>query len=94
MKILYDTIAFVFSDSSNRKGFENVSAGGIVFSSFDHDAKASRWGIVTHIGPECKEVKVGDEILIENLRWTEGYEIEGQKQWFTNEKEVMGIKVA
>jgi co-chaperonin GroES (HSP10) len=94
MRILNDSIAFVFCDSSNSKGFDNVSNGGIVFSSYEHDTKSHRWGKVTCIGPDCNDVKVGDEILIENLRWTDGHVVDGEKIWFTNEKEVMGIKVA
>lgn len=91
-RVLENNLLFVFNDKTNSKGFDNVSAGGIVFSSYEHDINAPRWGTVKLIGPECEFIKVGDVILIENLRWTDGFEIDGVKLWSTKETEVMCIR--
>ena len=91
MKItaLHDNIIFTFNDDNDGKGFDNISEGGIYFRSFDHDSKTSRWGTVLVIGPDVTETKPGDKILIENLKWTEGHDVDGLKIWMTNEKSVM-----
>jgi co-chaperonin GroES (HSP10) len=89
---LHNNILFTFNDESDSQGFNNVSAGGIVYKSFDHDAKTPRWATVLVVGPDVKDVKAGDEILIENLRWSEGHEIDGLKIWMTQESEVMCVR--
>jgi hypothetical protein len=91
-RVQRDGVLFVFNDNTNSKGFDNVSAGGIVFSSYDHDVNSHRWGTIKVVGPDCEFVKVGDVVLIENLRWTDGFDIDGVKLWRTNETEIMLIK--
>ena len=53
---------------------ETRSKGGLVLLS--HDGKPEgvkhRWGRVWAIGPEQKDVKVGEWILLEHGRWTRG----------------------
>ncbi len=88
---IHEGIAFTFLDEYSN-GFNNVSDGGIIFKSYEHDTATSRWAKVLAIGPEVKYVKVGDIIYIENLRWTEGYLIEDQRVWFTIEREVMLVR--
>lgn len=63
---------------------ERVSSGGIVLRS--DNAKVTgiypRWGKVYAVGPEQKDVKVGQWILVEHGRWTRGVKIndgEGEK---------------
>ena len=55
-----------------------VSAGGIVLPSDNGKSEGvrHRWGKVWAIGPEQKDVKVGEWILIEHGRWTRGITIE------------------
>ena len=51
-----------------------VSKGGIVLPSDDGKSEGvrHRWGRVWAIGPEQKDVKVGEWILLEHGRWTRG----------------------
>jgi co-chaperonin GroES (HSP10) len=51
-----------------------VSKGGIVLPSDDGKSEGvrHRWGRVWAIGPEQKDVAVGDWILLEHGRWTRG----------------------
>lgn len=57
---------------------ETKTAGGIVLRS--DNAKAHgvhpRWGKVYCIGPEQKDVKVGQWILVEHGRWTRAMQID------------------
>lgn len=92
IRTIHDKILFTFDDTHGKTGFNNVSEGGIVFSSFHHDLNVPRWGTVTHIGEEVKEIAVGDKILIEALRWTEGHKHEGVEFWMTTEDQVMLVE--
>ena len=63
---------------------ERSSNGGIVL--LNDDMKSSgirpRWGKVYAVGPEQKQIKVGQYILISHGRWTRGVKIddgEGEK---------------
>jgi co-chaperonin GroES (HSP10) len=53
---------------------EQKTAGGLVLLSDDGKSEGvkSRWGRVWAIGPEQKDVKVGEWILLEHGRWTRG----------------------
>jgi co-chaperonin GroES (HSP10) len=55
-----------------------VSAGGIVLPSDDGKSEGvrHRWARVWAIGPEQKDVKVGEWILLEHGRWTRGVTVE------------------
>jgi co-chaperonin GroES (HSP10) len=59
---------------SEMKFEERLSSGGIVL--LDDDMKSSgvrpRWAKVYAIGPEQKDVEVGQYILIAHGRWTRG----------------------
>lgn len=59
---------------------ERVSAGGIVLLS--DDAKSTgirpRWAQIYAIGPEQKELRVGQYVLIEHGRWTRGVRLEDE----------------
>lgn len=89
---LHDSIIFVFEDDTNNKGFSQTTESGIVYKSFDYDTKTPRWGTVLKVGPDVKFVNVGDRILIESLRWTEGHKIDDELTiWRTTEESVIGI---
>jgi co-chaperonin GroES (HSP10) len=59
---------------------ERISSGGIVL--INDDMKSSgirpRWAKVFAVGPEQKDVKVGQYILISHGRWTRGIRIEDE----------------
>lgn len=55
-----------------------TSAGGIVLGSDNGKAHGvrPRWGKVWAVGPEQKDFKIGQWLLIEHGRWTRTFEIE------------------
>jgi co-chaperonin GroES (HSP10) len=54
-----------------------VSAGGIVLPSDDGKSEGvrHRWGRVWAVGPQQKDVVVGEWILLEHGRWTRGVKV-------------------
>lgn len=88
---LHDSILFAFEEDVNNVGFDQTTASGIVYKSFDYDTKTPRWGIALKVGPDVKFVKEGDRILIDSLRWTEGHKIDETKFWRTTENDVICI---
>jgi co-chaperonin GroES (HSP10) len=55
-----------------------ISDGGFVLPSDDGKSEGirHRWGRVWAIGPEQKDVQVGEWILLEHGRWTRGVTVE------------------
>ena len=59
---------------------EQKTAGGLVLLSDDGKAEGvrHRWGRVWAIGPEQKDIKVGEWIYVAHGRWTRGITIEDE----------------
>jgi len=57
---------------------QRISSGGIVLVNDDmkNSGIRPRWGKVYAVGPEQKEIKVGQWIMIAHGRWTRGLKIE------------------
>lgn len=57
---------------------EQKTASGIIIKSDDGKSEGvrPRWGKVWAIGPEQKDVKLGEWILVEHGRWTRGVTVE------------------
>lgn len=57
---------------------EQVTSSGIVLRSDNGKSEGvkPRWSRVYAIGPDQKDVKVGDWLLVEHGRWTRGLELE------------------
>lgn len=57
---------------------ERLSAGGIVLRNDDTKSAGirPRWGKVYAVGPEQKDVKVGQYVMVAHGRWTRGIKIE------------------
>jgi co-chaperonin GroES (HSP10) len=53
---------------------EEKTKGGIIIQSLDGKSEGikHRWGRVWAIGPQQKDIKVGEWILLEHGRWTRG----------------------
>jgi len=73
LKPLYDTVIV-----SDMQFDERISQGGIVI--LNDDMKDSgirpRWAKVYAIGPDQKDIQVGQYILISHGRWTRGVKID------------------
>ena len=83
---------------TNLERGERKSAGGIVI--VDDDGKDSgirtRWGQVYAVGPEQKDVKVGEWVLMQHGRWTPGADIklkgrDAFRFWKADPKGMLGI---
>jgi co-chaperonin GroES (HSP10) len=59
---------------------EQKTASGIIIKSDDGKSEGvkPRWGKVWAVGPEQKDVKVGEWILVEHGRWTRSITVEDQ----------------
>lgn len=57
---------------------EQKTAGGIVLRSDNGKSEGvkPRWGKVYAVGPDQKDVNVGDWLLVEHGRWTRGLDLE------------------
>ena len=83
---------------TNLERGERLSASGIVI--IDDDGKdtgiRSRWAQVYAIGPEQKDVEVGDWVLMQHGRWTKGADLklEGKEKfrfWKADPKGILGV---
>ena len=65
---------------SNMNFEEEVTAGGIVLTSDNGKGQGikPRWAQVWAVGPDQKDVKVGEWILMEHARWTREFEYEAE----------------
>ena len=83
---------------TNLETGERISAGGIVIpddNAKEHGVRA-RWAQVYAVGPEQKDVKVGEWVLMQHGRWTRGADIklEGSEKfrfWKADLKGILGI---
>lgn len=88
-----DEVVVRNSDGVRRTQFAETTDWGFVIADYTKDAiDASRWGIVEAVGNEVSDnVKIGDKILIEPLKWTTHFEIDDNKYWQTTEEHVLAI---
>jgi len=97
LRPLASNILFVFLDrESKTNGVAHLTKqtkSGIIIHGINNEEQSNtpRWAKVVAVGPDCLDVKNGDYILIDALRWTMGMEFEGHKIWKTAEKEVILI---
>ena len=85
-----DQIAFEFLDDTTKGKFNEKSGGGILLVQHAHkQVDYCRWARVKVIGPDVKNVSVGDIVLIQNLRWSNQFMIGEDKYWLTAENEII-----
>ena len=93
LRPLHDTIIL-----TNLEVGESKSAGGIIIA--DDDGKEhgirTRWAQIYAVGPEQKDVKVGEWVLMQHGRWTRGqdFTLKGQKPfrfWKADPKGILGV---
>jgi co-chaperonin GroES (HSP10) len=92
VKTLRNNILFRFKDPVKNGKFVEVTESGFYlgFQAVDSSQKA-REAIALVVGPDVTDVKVGDTILIEPLKWTEEVQMGGERFWLTTESEVIGV---
>ena len=77
---------------------ERITAGGIILRSDDGKSEGvrPRWAEVYAVGPEQTDVKVGDWVLMDHGRWSEGLkfrisEDEEIKIWLGDPNGILGV---
>lgn len=91
---LNKNILFAFYDDISGGIFRDKSEGGIQLILQDQGGSKPRWGKILATGPNVtKELKKGDDILIEPLMWTNAFEHEGVKIWVTDETRVLLVRI-
>lgn len=87
-----NNILFSFlQEISYNNGFENKTDWGFSILSKTTDIKRGRWAEVLNVGPDVKDVKVGDYVFIEPLAWTNKLTYQSRNYWMTNEDKILLI---
>lgn len=94
LRAIKNHIIFQFIDEVDTKGrfVEKTKWGLEIPGHFDNSAKSPRWANVTEVGPDVENVKVGQQVLINALKWTEGVKLEGVRFWRTDETQVAAVR--
>lgn len=89
-------ILFQFTDHVTSLGFfREKTAGGIILAQSQLTAAQNsshhKTAIVKSVGPKCVDIKEGMLVIIEALKWTPQFEVEGNTLWKTTEEYVMAV---
>jgi len=89
-------IVFQFEeDEATHRGvthFQEKTEWGFEFSDSDVTLELGRWVNVTHVGPEVTDnIKPGMRVCVDHLKWTHGFEFEGEKYWRTDSDNILLI---
>lgn len=83
-------VIFTFVEDILSGRFVNNSGGAIILTSDDKaQTTYPRWGHVTNIGPDVRDVKVGDYILIEPGKWTSHFYVDEKRFWKTDDSMIL-----
>jgi hypothetical protein len=100
LRVFHNDILFQFEDEGavlrdgkiSARGFKEKTEWGFVFTSSKESASAPRWVKVLGVGPDVVSgIFVGRRVLVENLKWTDGVEFEGQKYWKTTDEFILCV---
>lgn len=97
LKPISNNIVFRFLDKTGskdgKKQFIETTQSGLIIQSYDESTKENRWGIIEALGPDVKsELKVGDVILVEALKWTNSFKVDDAPVWITTEDCVLLVR--
>lgn len=92
LRPLKNSILFSFIDENAGGKFIPTTRSGILLTNqaYDHQ-RDPRWGRALAVGPDCVDVKAGDLILVEPLKWTTGFKHDEVMIWKTDENNVAAI---
>lgn len=83
-------IIFRFAEDITNGRFNNSTKSGIMIHSADvNQSSQDRWGVVTHVGDKVDEVKVGEYVLIQQGKWTNGFYVDGVRYWKTDVTQII-----
>lgn len=88
-------VVFKFNDKVDHDGkfIEHHDTIHIISGDFNQSAQRPRWATVIAAGPEADaDVSTpGSQILIENLKWTMGFKIDGEMFWRTDDTQILAV---
>lgn len=90
-------ILFEFADYVTKDGtFRETSQGGLIIaqtklSATQESSKYARVVNVVSVGPNCTVVKPGMTVIVDTLKWTPQFEVNGKSMWKTTEEHIIGI---
>ena len=92
IKAIESNIIFQFVEDVTQTRFINSTASGLIINSEDGNQNMSpRWAKAVNVGPDVREVKDGNYILIEAGKWTTAFRINEERYWKTDESMVIGV---
>lgn len=95
MQPIKDGLFFTFIDETSNSAFTNSASNGIIMvNGAGAQADVARWAKVVAVGPDCRDVHPGDEVLVEAGMWTVAFENSGQRQWKTDESKLIVVRSA
>jgi co-chaperonin GroES (HSP10) len=91
LRPILNHIVFKFKEDVDSKGYFNKSTdwGFELRGHADDSAKAPRWVTVIEVGPDCKDVKPGDDILVKPLMWSLRFKFEDEQMWRTDDTKIV-----
>lgn len=88
-------IVFKFNDKVDHDGkfIQSHDTFHIVSGDFEKSAQSPRWATVVTAGPttDSDVCQPGTQILIENLKWTMGFKVDGVMLWRTDDTHVLAV---
>ncbi len=93
-RAILNGILFQFEEktvASKQSTFKEKTEWGFELgASFDETSKKARWVIITSVGPDVREnLKPGMRVLVDALKWTTGFKVDGVTYWKTDEEHVL-----
>lgn len=101
VRAIHDHIVFQFEDlgtrqtsyNQTREQFKHVTDWGFEYSDFDESLNMARWVNVIAVGKDVDpEIRVGDRILVDALKWTESVEDGKTPYWKTTNDHVLAVE--
>lgn len=96
IKAIRNHVIFQFVDKKTRhmgvSQFEEATDWGFTFVRVDDTTGNPRWGVVKVVGHEVPEdIQPGMAVLIESLKWTNEFEVDGELFWRTDSDSILAI---
>lgn len=97
LKTLHTNVLFKFEDelitAQGIKQFKEKTDWGFQLrAQVDSSTKSPRWGIVQAVGERVQDdIKPGQRVLIEALKWTEAVSYDAETVWLTGQDYVLVV---
>lgn len=94
IKAFSNAVIFQFEDETKNGYFEQKQESGIYVppSHDDSAGQRARWATVSAVGEDViDDIAVGGRILVEALKWTEKFTVDGQSYWKTDQSCVLAV---